>query len=177
MSRSPTKVNWPILLIGLSVVAVIVVVLGSGFGNDPHAIPDARTGTMAMPWKLVDLDGKEWSLEELKGRPVVLNFWSTWCGPCKQEHPLLLDAAKKSPDIVFLGVVYSDEPDKVRRYLQKVGSAYPHLIDGDGRMAIDYGVTGVPETYFIDRSGKIVHKEGGAVYPQLLREQFDRIRR
>lgn len=174
---SGPKVNWTILGVGLLVVGSLVAILGSGFGNDPHAIPDTRTGTVALPWRMVDLDGKSWSLEELKGRPVVLNFWSTWCGPCKYEHPLLLQAAKATPDVVFLGVIYSDDPQAVRRYLQKAGTAYPHLVDDNGRVAIDYGVTGVPETYFIDKSGTIAHKEAGPVNPQLLREMLDRIRR
>lgn len=173
----PARVNWPILVVGLLIVLSLVALLASGFGNDPHAIPDTRTGTQALDWRLTDLDGREWALADLRGKPVVLNFWSTWCGPCKMEHPLLQQAAKDNPDIVFLGVVYSDEPDAVRRYLQKAGTTYHHLVDPGGHVAIDYGVTGVPETYFIDRSGLIVHKEAAPVSPPLLQAMFDRIRR
>jgi cytochrome c biogenesis protein CcmG/thiol:disulfide interchange protein DsbE len=176
-TSAAARVNWSILVPGLLVVALLVALLASGFGNDPHAIPDVRTGTTALPWRLVDLDGKSWSLEELRGKPVVLNFWSTWCGPCKFEHPLLQQAAQAYPDVVFLGVIYSDDPGAVRRYVQREGTAYPHLIDPDGRVAIDYGVTGVPETYFLDRSGLIVHKEAGQVNPQLLRAMLDKIRK
>lgn len=169
-------VNVRYLLAGLAIVVPLLLFLASGFGNDPHAVPDVRTGTPAPSFHLVDLDGKDWSMEELKGKPVVLNFWSTWCGPCKYEHPLLLQAAKAYPDVVFLGVIYSDEPDAVRRYLAQKGQAYPHLIDPTGAIAIDFGVTGVPESYFIDKQGVIVHKEAQALYPQTLQPLLARIR-
>ncbi len=170
------RVNWKILLPGLLLVIPLLLVLWSGFGNDPHAVPDVRTGTTAPVWKLTDLDGKSWSSEELKGKPVVLNFWSTWCGPCKYEHPLLLQAAAAYPDVVFLGVIYSDEPAAVSRYLDRNGKAYAHLLDEGGHLAIDFGVTGVPETFFIDRSGLIVHKEAQALSPPTLKALLDRIR-
>ena len=169
------KVNWPILVAGLAIVAGLVAVLASGFGNDPHALPDVRTGTVAPLWKMADLDGQEWSLEALKGEPVVLNFWSTWCGPCKYEHPLLLQAAREVPEVKFLGVIYSDEPDAVRRYLAAKGTAYPHLVDPGGHAAIDYGVGGVPETFFIDRRGTIVHKQVGPLDPTTLKAMLQRI--
>lgn len=170
------KVNWKILIAGLVIVLPLVAVLASGFGNDPHALPDERTGDPAPTFALVDLDGQPWDLAALRGRPVVVNFWSTWCGPCKFEHPLLLAAAKAFPDVVFLGVIYSDETDAVRRYLQRAGAAYPHLEDPGGRLAIDYGVGGVPETFFIDRSGKIAYKQVGPLDGPTIQAQIDRIR-
>jgi cytochrome c biogenesis protein CcmG/thiol:disulfide interchange protein DsbE len=170
------KVKWPILFAGLVLVIPLLLVLASGFGNDPHAVPDVRTGTQAPTWKLVDLEGREWSSESLRGKPVVLNFWSTWCGPCKFEHPVLLQAAQAYPDVVFLGVIYSDEPTAVSRYLDRNGKAYPHLVDPAGHAAIDFGVTGVPETFFIDRGGRIVHKEAQALRPDTLQRWLDGIR-
>jgi cytochrome c biogenesis protein CcmG/thiol:disulfide interchange protein DsbE len=109
-----------------------------------------------------------WTLDALKGQPVVLNFWSTWCGPCKYEHDDLQRAARQNPDVKFLGVIYSDEPDKCRRYLRQVGTAYEHLVDTSGRTAIDYGVAGVPETFFINAAGTIVHKQVGPVNARIL---------
>ena len=169
------RVNWPILVVGLAIVATLVALLASGFGNDPHALPDMRTGTKAPMITSVDLDGEEWSLASLRGEPVVLNFWSTWCGPCKYEHPLLLQAAREVPEVTFLGVVYSDTADNVRRYLARAGTAYPHLLDPGGRAAIDYGVGGVPETFFVGRDGTIVHKQVGPLDPPTLRTMLDRI--
>ncbi len=175
MSRS--RVNWPILVVGLALVVPLLGLLYSGFGKDPHARPSALVGTRAAEFSLRDLDGNEVALSDFAGRPVVLNFWSTWCGPCKFEHPVLQQAALDNPDVVFLGVIYADDPDKVRRYLQRAGSTYPHLVDEDNRVAIDYGVTGVPESFFIDRNGVIVHKEAGPLVPPVLRAKLDEARR
>ncbi len=154
----PTKPNIAVLVGGLVLTGALVAVLASGFGRDPKALPSVLEQKPAPEFIKSDLDGNEWRLSALKGRWVVINFWSTWCLPCKSEHPLLLSAASEYPDVQFLGVVFSDEIPKVDAYLRKNGSAYPHLADPDGRMAIDYGVGGVPETFFIGPDGTIVKK-------------------
>jgi cytochrome c biogenesis protein CcmG/thiol:disulfide interchange protein DsbE len=168
-------VKWPILVIGAVLVAGLLGLLASGFGHNPMAVPDERTGDPAPAFVLQDLDGRTWDYRQLAGKPVVVNFWSTWCGPCKYEHPLLLEAARVYPDVVFLGVVYSDDPDKARRYLEDEGQAYAHLVDPDGRIAIDYGVGGVPETFFIDRSGQIVQKVAAPLVPAVLGPALEQI--
>lgn len=169
------KVNIRILAMGLAVIVPLVAILASGFGNDPRALPSVLVGREAPPFQLVDLEGNTWSSADLEGQPIILNFWSTWCGPCKYEHPLLLQAARERPDVKFFGVLYSDQPDKAKRYLDKAGSAYPTLIDPNNGTATDFGVAGVPETFFIDRNGVIVHKHAGAVYPQLMLEKLTEI--
>lgn len=171
------KVNVPVLIGGLLVTAVLVLMLASGFGHDPRAVPKALEGRVAPAFSLATTDGGTVSLAELRGKPVIINFWSTWCQPCRQEHPLLLTAPAAFPDVVFLGVVYADEPAKVRAYLKTGGQAYPHLIDPGGRVSIDYGVAGVPETYFVDVNGKVVHKEAGPIYPELLETLVPRMRK
>lgn len=157
-----SPVRLPLLLAGLAGTALIVALLGSGFGKDPHAIPTVITAQPAAPFRLVDLDGKPVALADYAGKAVVLNFWSTWCLPCKVEHPLLQQAARLYGDrVVFLGVLYSDTPDKARAYVARAGAAYPTLVDPNGRTAIDYGVTGVPETFFISPDGVVQHKHAG----------------
>jgi cytochrome c biogenesis protein CcmG/thiol:disulfide interchange protein DsbE len=109
------------------------------------------------------------SLESLKGRPAVINFWATWCVPCYQEHPALNGAAQAMKgDVQFLGVVYEDEPERVKAFLSQRGNAYPSLLDEGGRTAIAYGVYGVPETYFIDAAGRIVEKFVGPLDPEAI---------
>ena len=154
-----------ILAVGIVFLLPLVYVLWTGFGKDPKAVPDAMTGETAPRWELVTLDGEPLSLDDLEGFPVVLNFWSTWCVPCKVEHPVLQAAeAEYGPrGVVFLGVLYGDEPSKARAFLQKQGNAYPTLVDLEGRTAVDYGVAGVPETFFIGKDGQIVKKVSGAV--------------
>jgi cytochrome c biogenesis protein CcmG/thiol:disulfide interchange protein DsbE len=170
------RVNWPALVGGSLVVALLIALFASGFGKDPHRIPSVLVGRAAPPFALTTLDGAPVSTEQLRGRPVIVNFWSTWCQPCKLEHPYLQDAARAFPDVVFLGVLYGDEPEKARRYLRQVGSAYPTVADPGGRMAIDYGVTGVPETFFITADGTILEKVNGAVPPDLLQSLVARLR-
>jgi cytochrome c biogenesis protein CcmG/thiol:disulfide interchange protein DsbE len=171
------QVNWKMLGVGLALVAGLVALFASGFGKDPRAIPSMLEGRPATLFAVEDLDGAPVSLEALRGTPVILNFWSTWCQPCKIEHPFLQDAARAFPDVKFYGVLYGDEPQKARRFLQQQGSAYPILVDPGGRMAIDYGVTGVPETFFIDRNGVIAAKFSGPVPPDELQRLIGVLRK
>ena len=170
------KVNRAILIGGAALVLPMLGLFAASFGNDPHAVPSVLEGTPAPAFSLTDLDGKSWSSEALVGTPMVLNFWSTWCGPCKAEHGVLQAAARRYTDVKFLGVIYSDEPEACERYLQRAGTSYEHLVDPDGRTAIDYGVAGVPETYFIDAAGTIVHKQVGPVNGPLLQSLLAKIR-
>lgn len=166
--RRAGRVNVAVLVMGLVLVVPLVALLASGFGTNPREVPSVLVDQPAPGFTLVDLEGTTWSLDELEGKPVVLNFWSTWCLPCKQEHDLLQQAARMYPEIQFLGVIYNDEPAKCRRYLQQKGTAYHHLIDPDGQVALDYGVAGVPETFVIDREGRIVHKQAGVFTARLV---------
>jgi len=131
-----------------------------GFGHDPRGVSNELEGTPAPAFKLQSLDGQTYDLAALKGSPVVLNYWATWCIPCAQEHSHLMQAARvyEARGVVFLGMLYGDEPDTAREFLSRRGQAYPVLIDPENGVAIDYGVTGVPETFFIDREGKIALK-------------------
>ena len=95
-------------------------------------------------------------IARLRGKPVVVNFWATWCVPCYEEHPVLVQTAPSMPDVQFVGVVFNDSADKINSFLTKYGSAYPTLLDEQGKTAIEYGVGGVPETFFINRQGRLV---------------------
>lgn len=160
------RVNGVVLALGLVIILPLLALFALSFGNDPRAVPSVLEGTQAPPFALTSLDGEPISLDALRGKPVVINFWSTWCGPCKQEHPALLDAARRHTDAAFLGVIYNDDPAKCRAWLQRNGQAYPTLDDPTGRTAIDFGVAGVPETYFIDAEGVIRHKHAGPLTPR-----------
>jgi len=153
-------VNWRVLGPGLLGIGLLVLVLAAPIlkGTDPHALPSVLEGRIAPNFSLKTLNGEPVDLASLKGRPVVLNFWATWCQPCALEHPNLLEGSRRNPEVTFLGVLYGDEPAKAKRYLARAGSAYPTLVDPGQRIAMDYGVGGVPETFFIDRDGQIVKK-------------------
>ncbi len=162
--------NWKILGVGALVVVPMVWLLAEGFGHDPRALPNVLEGKEAPGFALQTLEGDPVSLESVRGSPVVLNFWATWCVPCLQEHPVLLEAARRyqGRGVVFLGVLYGDEAADANAYLKKHGKAFPTLLDPAQRTAIDYGVGGVPETFFIDRSGQIVRKVSGPVSPDVM---------
>jgi cytochrome c biogenesis protein CcmG/thiol:disulfide interchange protein DsbE len=157
--------NWKVLALGLGLTAPLVGILATGFGKEVRGVSnnlEGRTAPVFTMEVLGDSDQKV-DLASLKGKPVVLNFWATWCQPCKIEHPHLMKAAEDYTrrGVAFYGVLYSDEPDNAARFLDREGHAFPVLYDPAQRVAIDYGVTGVPETFVIDRSGNIVHKFSG----------------
>lgn len=115
-------------------------------------------------------------LSELRGQVVVLNFFASWCVPCRVEHGALTRAAQRYGDrgVQFLGVVYSDTPDAVRHYVRQLGGQnYPALMDPGQRVAIDYGLVGVPETFFIDRDGVVRTKVFSAVTDQQLTNEIE----
>ena len=162
--------NWKILAVGALCAVPAVVILAEGFGLDPRALPSVMEGKPAPTFSLTSLDGQPISLTEQRGKPVVVNFWATWCVPCAQEHPLLQEAAQRyqPQGVVFLGVLYGDTADKAVPYLQKHGSVFPNLLDPGQVTAIDYGVGGVPETFFIDKTGLVVRKVVGPVSPDVM---------
>lgn len=161
--------NKKVLLAGALVALPLLGLLLLSLGRDPHKIDSPLIGQRAPGFALKPVGGGEpITLEGLRGKPVVLNFWATWCVPCFDEHPVLNQGARALADVAFLGVIYEDEEAKVRRFLEKQGSAYPSLIDDGGKAAIAYGVYGVPETYFISPEGTIVSKYVGPLTPKLL---------
>jgi cytochrome c biogenesis protein CcmG, thiol:disulfide interchange protein DsbE len=127
----------------------------------------SRGGAPAAPlFSLERLDGRgELSLESLRGRAVVLNFWASWCGPCKEETPLLQRGYErwKRQNVVFVGVDVKDFRGDARSFLRRYGVTYPNVYDGKGSLVGRYGVTGFPETYFIDAQGNVRHRIAGPV--------------
>jgi cytochrome c biogenesis protein CcmG/thiol:disulfide interchange protein DsbE len=155
-------VNKSVLIIGIVIVAVVVFVLFAGLGKDPAIIDSPLIGKPAPPFALKAVgSGETIDLESLRGKPVILNFWATWCVPCYEEHPTLVANARALPNVQFVGVVFNDEENKIMRFLAERGTAYPTLLDANGKTAIAYGVGGVPETYFINPAGTIVAKYAG----------------
>jgi len=120
-------------------------------------------GSVAPDFSLVDLDGNQVHLAELRGQPVIVNFWASWCGPCVDEFPLLKAAADRHADdgLVVLGIVYQDRSEAARAFMQQNGGTWQALMDPDERVARAYNIFGPPETYFVGRDGTIVARHIG----------------
>ena len=155
----------------------IVALLGYGLTRDPNTIESPLPGREAFDFSAETLSGDSLSLEELRGKVVLLNFWASWCIACIDEHAHFVEAERRFADEDFqmLGVVYQDEPENARRWMRQRGGDWPNLIDPRSRIAIDYGVYGVPETYFIARDGRIAYKQIGPVNRPLLNEWITRL--
>jgi len=147
-------------------IASLVVVLALAFRRAPT---DIRTGTVGKPaaaFTLEKLDGPgTWSSEQAKGKVVVVNFFASWCIPCKEENPALVRVYERyrASDVVFIGVLYQDSRDSGLKYVRDNGVAWPTVIDDAGRVAFSYGVFGIPETFFIGPDGVIVGRHIGPI--------------
>ena len=151
--------NRAVLIAGALLTLPMLVFLAIGLQNDPRQIDSPLIGKPAPPFALQDLDGNLVSLEDLRGRPVLLNFWATYCVPCIAEHGTFQAATRRlGEEVVFLGVIYHDDTALIRQFLAQRGTWGRTLEDPDAQVAIAYGVYGVPETFLIDREGIIVDK-------------------
>ena len=154
----------------LIVTVPLTLLLASAFRRDPNAIVSPLIDKSAPAFDLRTLGGGRLSLSRYRGHPVVLNFWASWCLACKQEHPYLVAAwLNYGPKgVAFVGVVYQDTASNARSFMKQRGGGWASVLDPEQQTAIDYGVYGVPETFFIDRKGIIRYKTTGPVTPALL---------
>ena len=161
---------WAPLVLALLPVLTLIGVLAYGFRTDPRAIPSPLVGTQAPDFVLPLFDGGAARLSDYRGKAVVLNFWASWCIPCREEAPLLEAAwrALKDRDVMFLGVNIQDSEEAASRFLREFSQTFPNGRDAAGKIAIDYGVYGIPETFFIDRQGRITAKVIGPLGPEML---------
>ena len=161
-------------LLPLGVFVLLVLLLGVGLSLNPREVPSPLIGKPAPQFQLPQLHdpGKSFSPGELRGKIWVLNVWASWCAGCREEHPVLADFAKSGLAPVF-GLNYKDRRDDAIAWLKRYGDPYQvSLVDTDGRVGIDYGVYGVPETYVIDKHGVIRYKRIGPVTREILKEKI-----
>jgi cytochrome c biogenesis protein CcmG/thiol:disulfide interchange protein DsbE len=161
-------------LIPLVVFVLMAGFLAVGLKLDPREVPSPLIDKPAPAFNLPLLHDPAAKLatEQMKGKIWVLNVFASWCTPCLAEHPLVMQLAKQ-PNVKVIGLNYKDRPEDAKAWLRKHGDPYESIVvDADGRVGIDYGVYGVPETFVIDDQGVIRHKQIGPITPQALKEDI-----
>jgi cytochrome c biogenesis protein CcmG, thiol:disulfide interchange protein DsbE len=162
-------------LLPLGILLVLLAFLGVGLGLNPREVPSPLIGKPAPDFKLPRLDDPSRTLGrvDLLGKPWILNVWASWCGPCRTEHPLVVDLARRKLAPV-IGLNYKDDRAAANQWLAKLGNPYHAvLFDADGRTGIDFGVYGVPETFIIDSQGIVRMKHVGPLTPEVVRDRIE----
>lgn len=163
------------VLIPISVVPLLLL-LAYGFWTDPRYVPSPLIAKSAPAFTLTLFDGGQLDLEGLRGKVVVVNFWASWCFPaCYEEAPVLEAAwrAYKDQDVVVVGVNVQDTERAAREFMDRFRFTFPNGPDPGGRISIGYGVYGIPETFVLDKAGRIAYKHVGAVTADVLSAQIE----
>lgn len=166
---------WKKLSLLLGIIPILVL-LAYGFKTNPREVPSPLVAHPAPPFTLSLFDGGGTSLDQLRGRPIVLNFWASWCFPsCYEEAPALEAAWRTYRDrgVVVAGVDIQDREADGRAFIERFKLSFPNGPDVQGKISIDYGVYGVPETFFISKDGTIHYKHVGALDMKVLQAKIE----
>jgi cytochrome c biogenesis protein CcmG, thiol:disulfide interchange protein DsbE len=169
------KSNFYFLLgIGIILIILIVFIYGIYFASNPREIPSSQIGKKAFEFETTTFDGQSISLQQFLGKPIILNFWASWCTTCwKEAHILEAAHQEYTPQgAVFIGIAINDEREASLRFIRKYNKTYILAPDDKtGNISLDYGITAVPETFLIDKKGIIENKILGAIQDNII-DQF-----
>jgi cytochrome c biogenesis protein CcmG/thiol:disulfide interchange protein DsbE len=161
-------------LLPLGVFIALVLLLGVGLGLNPRLVPSPLVGKPLPEFTLEELadPARVLSREDLTGQLSLLNAWATWCVECRREHPVLVDIARQG-NIPIYGLNYKDKRPDALQWLARLGNPYVASgFDADGRVGIDLGVYGLPETFLVDHTGTIIHKHIGPISEEIWKTEF-----
>jgi cytochrome c biogenesis protein CcmG/thiol:disulfide interchange protein DsbE len=161
-------------LLPLGIFILLVGFLAVGLKLDPREVPSPLVGKQAPAFELPVLQQpeKRFAPGDMRGKVWLLNVWASWCVSCREEHPVLVSLSKRGV-MPILGLNYKDRGDEANAWLKQFGNPYDlSVVDADGRIGIDYGVYGVPETYLIDGEGVIRYKQIGPVTAEILEQKI-----
>lgn len=159
----------PVLL-----MAGLTLLFYAGLGKDPNLLPSALIGDPAPQFSLPALlvEDQTVSSASIEGKVVLVNFFASWCGPCRIEHPLLMRMAEDG-EIPVYGINYKDAEVNAKRWLSDLGDPFAEIgVDLEGRTGIDWGVYGLPETFLVNQQGQIVFKHVGPLTPEVLNQDI-----
>jgi len=161
---------WRRLAITLSIITPILALLAFGFTRDSRYIVSPLIAQPATPFTVTTFNGDKLTLNDLRGKAVFLNFWASWCLPCRAEARDLEAAWQKVKDknVVFLGVALQDTDKNSLEFLKEFNVTYPNGKDESGKIGVDYGTWGIPESFFIDPQGRITYKHVGGIRAALV---------
>jgi cytochrome c biogenesis protein CcmG, thiol:disulfide interchange protein DsbE len=170
--------RWTLATVALTAVGAWALVAGSRLGQDATQVQSPLLGEPAPSFELPLLDGGTIDSADLQGQAYVVNFWASWCVPCREEAPVLQAFHERWSDrgVRLIGVVYQDTASKAEGFRDEFGLTFPQAVDPDGTTAIDFGVFGIPETYVVDERGIVMAKLVGAVGPTTLDDVLAQIR-
>jgi cytochrome c biogenesis protein CcmG/thiol:disulfide interchange protein DsbE len=175
LAKPPLGPLSRLLFVAPAAVAIgLVIAFAIGLGRDPRVLPSALILKPVPDFSLPPVKGRSLGLAgaNLGGEVSLVNVFASWCAACREEHPLLMQMTARRV-VPIHGIDYEDEPDDAARWLDTMGDPYTRTgADLDGRVAIDWGVYGVPETYVIDRRGRIAFKQVGPITSEILRQQI-----
>lgn len=163
-----------VYLVPTAVFLLLVLALGFGLTRDPRVIPSALIGKPVPEFVLPAVKGRTLALSstDLKGEVSLVNVFASWCVSCRYEHPVFMKL-KGDGVVPIHGINYKDRPEDAAKWLDDLGDPYTRTgADIDGRVSIEWGVYGVPETFVIDREGRIVFKQVGPVTPEVYRDKI-----
>ena len=169
------------LFIPILVFITMAGLLWMGLGRDPNVVPSALVNRSVPEFALPSLEDPSRTItdEDLRGGIHIVNFWATWCPPCHAEHPYLMDISTREKDLTFVGVNYKNPEgggDEAREFLADRGNPNEfNIVDLDGRLGIDFGVAGPPETFIVDGNGVIRYRHVGAINDHIWAETFEPI--
>lgn len=165
-----SEMPWRRLVIAALIIGPILGLLAYGFTRDARYITSPLIAKPGTPFNISLYDGRKISLEDLRGKAVFLNFWASWCLPCRDEARDLEAAWQKVKDknMVFVGVALQDTDQNAQEFLKEFGVTYPNGKDESGTIAVNYGTWGIPESFFIDPQGRITYKHVGAIRAALV---------
>ncbi len=163
------KLIIPLVSIGLLIVLLTALLRPTKEKESP------LIGKIAPNFTLKTFEGAVVSLNQFKGEPVVINFWASWCIPCRDEAPVLNRLASDHPEIVVFGINFQDNQTDANEFRKEFKLVFPVLNGNTDSVAVSYGVTGVPETFFIDKTGKITSRHAGPVDQTIIEQKIKEI--